>query len=126
MKSYRLKVEAVCMSSPEARVAKRPQEEVLIGPHGLTGDRHATPSEKHGRAVPNLRQWSAVSTEDVADICASMGVPAFGLGELGENLRLSGMSLSEFDNGAVFEFPSGAQLLVSEQNDPCANAAGEL
>jgi MOSC domain-containing protein YiiM len=68
-----------------------------------------------------------VSTEEVAELCADMGVdPPFANGALGENLRLSGIHLAEIPEGSVLEFPSGARLRVSGRNDPCVNAAKEL
>ncbi len=47
-------------------------------------------------------------------------------GELGENLRLTGLKLADVPEGSVLELPSGAKLLVSGPNDPCINAAKEL
>jgi MOSC domain-containing protein YiiM len=123
-------VEAVCISVPGVRVAKAPQDEAFLGPHGFVGDRHEaefrrTPDGTGQR--PNRRQWSAVSSEEVAELCADMGVdPAFVPGAMGENLRLSGVHLADVPEGSVLEFESGARLLVSGRNDPCVNAALEL
>jgi MOSC domain-containing protein YiiM len=123
-------VEAVCVSVPGVRVAKAPQDEAFLGPHGFVGDRHEA-EFRRGRdgtgQRPNHRQWSAVCSEEVAELCGDMGVdPAFAPGALGENLRLSGVRLAEIPEGAVLEFDSGARLLVSGRNDPCVNAALEL
>jgi len=123
-------VEAVCISVPGVRVAKEPQDEAFLGPHGFVGDRHEAEfrrtSDGEGRR-PNHRQWSAVSSEEVTELCAEMGVdPAFACGAMGENLRLSGVHLGEVTEGSVIEFESGAKLLVSGRNDPCVNAALEL
>jgi MOSC domain-containing protein YiiM len=112
------------------RVAKAPQDEAFIGPHGFVGDRHEAEFRRTPNSTalrPNHRQWSAVSTEEVAELCADMGVdPAFSLGAMGENLRLGGIRLAEVPKDTVLEFPSGARLLVSQRNDPCVNAAREL
>jgi MOSC domain-containing protein YiiM len=112
------------------RVAKEPKDEAFLGPHGFVGDRHEAEFRKStsgGAPVPNHRQWSAVSTEEVAELCANIGVaPAFVDGALGENLRLSGIRLAEVPEGSVLEFPSGARLAVHGRNDPCVNAAKEL
>jgi MOSC domain-containing protein YiiM len=128
MKSILVRVEAVCLSIPRIRVAKAPQEEAFIGPHGLVGDRHEGEFRRgrNGGVYPNQRQWSAVSVEEVRGLCADMGVEAFQPGELGENLLLSGVRLAEVPEGSVLEFPSGARLHVAGQNDPCVNAAAEL
>jgi MOSC domain-containing protein YiiM len=122
-------VDAVCLSAPAARVAKEPREEAWIGAFGLEGDRHAGEtriSSRTGEAIPNRRQWSAVSTEEVEDVCRELGVPPFEHGEMGENLRLAGVRLATLPPGTVLELPGGARLEVSGHNDPCENAAAEL
>ena len=128
MKKLIAMVEAVCLSTPGVRVAKAPQDEAFIGPHGLVGDRHEAEflRARTGAVFPNHRQWSAVSVEEVTELCFEMGVPVFAAGALGENLRLSGLRLAEVAAGSVLEFPSGARLQVAGQNDPCVNAAAEL
>jgi len=122
------RVEAVCLSVEGVRVAKAPQDEAFLGPHGFVGDRHEAEYRRgrDGSLQPNHRQWSAVSTEEVADVCAAIGVPAFLPGEMGENLRLAGVKLASVPAGSVLELPSGARLLVAGRNDPCVNAAAEL
>jgi MOSC domain-containing protein YiiM len=123
-------VDAVCVSTPGVRVAKAPQDEAFMGPHGIVGDRHEAEFRRTADGSgqrPNHRQWSAVSTEEVAELCADMGIdPPFLPGAMGENLRLSGLRLAEIPAGSVLEFDSGARLLVSGKNDPCVNAALEL
>ena len=130
MKELSAIVEAVCLSIPGVRVAKEPRDEAFIGPHGFVGDRHEAEFRKvrSGDGVqPNHRQWSAVSTLEVEQLCADMGVdPVFAFGAMGENLRLGGISLGDVPADSVLEFPSGARLLVSGRNDPCVNAAKEL
>jgi MOSC domain-containing protein YiiM len=129
MEPRRAIVEAVCISSEGLRIAKTPVPEARVGPHGIEGDRHATEmrmSRRAGAEVPNRRQWSAVSTEEVEAVCRELGVMPFAFGAMGENLRLRGLPLADLPDGAVFELPSGCRLRVSEQNDPCENAAAEL
>ncbi|HEU0073399.1 MAG TPA: MOSC domain-containing protein [Dehalococcoidia bacterium] len=130
MKTLIATVEAVCLSAPDVRVAKTPQDEAFLGPHGFVGDRHEAEFRESRDGAGhrlNHRQWSAVSTEEVTELCADLGVdPAFALGALGENLRLTGVKLDTIPEGSVLELPSGAKLLVSGRNDPCVNAAKEL
>ena len=130
MKTLTATIDAVCLSVPDVRVAKTPQDEAFVGPHGLVGDRHEAEFRKARDGSgerPNHRQWSAVSTEEVTELCADMGIdPPFALGALGENLRLSGVKLADVPEGSVLELPSGARLRVSARNDPCVNAAKEL
>jgi MOSC domain-containing protein YiiM len=123
------RVEAVCLSQPSVRVAKRPVEEAFIGPHGFVGDRHEAELRRkpYGRGIaPNHRQWHAVCTEEVEAICAELGLPSLPCGALGENLRLSGVHLGQIPNGAELTLPSGARLRLHQQTDPCVNAAKEL
>jgi hypothetical protein len=130
MKELTAIIEAVCLSVEGVRVAKAPVDEAFVGPHGFVGDRHEAEFRRTPRSTairPNHRQWSAVSTTEVDELCADMGVdPSFALGSLGENLRLGGIRLADVPKDTVLEFPSGARLLVSQRNDPCVNAAREL
>lgn len=128
MKIFEARLEAVCLSVVGVRVAKAPQDEASLGPHGFSGDRHAVEFVRlrTGQRLPNQRQWSAVSTEEVEALCSDLSVPPFAPGALGENLRLSGLALAGLPPGSVLAFPSGARLRVSDQNVPCINAALEL
>ncbi len=128
MKTLEVVVEAVCISTPATRVAKVPQDEAFLGPHGFVGDRHEAEflRLRNGQQVPSDRQWSAVSNEEVAELCADIGCEPFALGALGENLRLSGIRLADVPGGAVLGVGSDARLEVAGQNDPCVNAAQEL
>jgi len=121
-------VQAVCVSTPETRVAKKPVAEVMVGLLGLEGDRHAgqTRLSPRGVTIPNRRQWSAVSTDEVEAFCKELDVTPFALGSLGENVRLKGIALAAVKPGTIFEFPSGCRLEVVGQNDPCEKAAAEL
>jgi MOSC domain-containing protein YiiM len=122
-------VEAVCISQPGVRVAKRPVDEAFIGPHGFVGDRHEAELRRkpYGRGTaPNHRQWHGVCTEETNVICTELGLPPLPYGALGENLRLSGVLLGELPNGTELMLPSGARLRLHQQTDPCINAAKEL
>lgn len=122
-------VEGLCLSTLEFRVAKQALAEARVGPHGFEGDRHGTEfrrSVRTGQDIPNRRQWSAVSTEEVEDVCKQLGVAPFAIGAMGENLRLAGVRLAEVPEGARLVFPDGCTLAVTGQNDPCENAALEL
>lgn len=122
-------VEAVCLSQPNVRVAKRPVGEAFIGPHGFVGDRHEAELRRkpYGRGtLPNHRQWHGVCTEEVEAICAALALPPLPYGALGENLRLSGVLLGELPSGTELTLPSGARLRLHQQTDPCINAAKEL
>jgi MOSC domain-containing protein YiiM len=122
-------VEGVCVSTPLTRVAKTPLPQVQVEQTGLAGDRHAgemRASPRTGQPIPNRRQWSAVSTDEVEAFCRELDVMPFPVGALGENIRLAGVNLGEVSPGTVLEFPSGCRLVITGQNDPCEKAAAEL
>lgn len=118
--------------------------EVYVG-SGVFGDRHAKPRRLvdarepefvkswlgKGGEIANLRQFSAVSIEEMASVAKAMGIPGIPRGCLGENLIVSGIpkfTQLPFGTRLLFEKPDGekrkAMLLVCEENMPC-RVAGE-
>ena len=80
-------VEAVCISTPERRVAKQPRAEAYVSAHGFEGDRHAgetRTSSRTGQPVPNL----APLLWDAAAIVTETGSPAAHLFESARALRV--------------------------------------
>jgi len=114
-------VEAVCVSTPDSRVAKKPQDQVQVGQFGLEGDRHAAEqriSSRTGQPIPNRRQWSAVSSGEVEAFCRELEVTPFAHGDLGENLRLSGIDLGAVGPGTILEFPRVAAFRSPARTTP--------
>ncbi len=102
------------LSVPDVRVAKAPQDEAFLGPHGFVGDRHEAEFRKIARRFRASPQPSPVVRRlDGRSRCSSardLGVdPPFALGALGENLRLSGVKLADVPEGSVLELPSGRE-----------------
>jgi MOSC domain-containing protein YiiM len=119
-------------SNADLSKESRPSLDVELD--GIIGDAHrsferktwAGDKQPKGTRRRNERQWSAVSTEELAEIGEAMSLerpPS--AADLGVNLCLSGIpELSRLPKGTVLRFPSGAELIVEEYNPPC-RAMGE-
>lgn len=110
-------------------LSKTEQASVQVELDGIVGDRHRSlertawrgDKQPEGTLRRNERQWSAVSSEELAQVAAAMdlGEPLTAA-SLGANLCLSGIpQLSHLPKGTVLKFPSGAELIVEEYNPPC-------
>ena len=103
---------------------------------GIVGDRHqsyerscwAGDKQPEGTIRRNERQWSAVSTEELAEIQAAMDLSeSLTAASLGANLCITGIvELSRLPKGTVLKFPSGAELIVEEYNPPCHGMGKKL
>jgi len=103
---------------------------------GIVGDRHqsyerscwAGDKQPEGTIRRNERQWSAVSTEELAEIQAAMDLSeSLTAASLGANLCITGIAeLSRLPKGTVLKFPSGAELIVEEFNPPCHGMGKKL
>ncbi len=103
---------------------------------GIVGDRHqsyerstwAGDKQPEGTIRRNERQWSAVSTEELAGIQAAMDLSeTLTATDVGANLCLQGVpELSRLPKGTVLKFPSGAELIVVEYNPPCHDMGKKL
>lgn len=115
-------VVAVCLSD-KGGVPKYPQPSVSIGEHGVEGDYHSGPTRVNsdGETVPNHRQVTVVAAEAVDAVAAELSVD-IPPGGLGENILVRGLGdLADLVPGQRIIFSSGAELEVTEQNNPCAN-----
>ena len=103
---------------------------------GVVGDRHRSyqrgtwsgDKQPEGTFRRNERQWSAVSTEELAEISEAMELSKLLTAtELGANLCLQGVDqLSRLPKGTLLKFASGAQLMVEEYNPPCHDMGKKL
>ncbi|MFA7302804.1 MAG: MOSC domain-containing protein [Candidatus Paceibacterota bacterium] len=145
------RVEAVLITSPRGQIVSevhgsgaletRSVEKIhIFCGKGIRGDRHAgrrlsdirdkkmlqSFGLPKGIETANLREFSAVSVEDLAEIERSMDLPAsIPFGCLGENLVVSGIPRwSELPSGTKLFFRKGTQirtavLVIFEENKPC-------
>ncbi len=103
---------------------------VALGFEGIDGDKHAgftraadarVPHYPRGTLIRNERQVSIVSEEELAQIATAMDLEHVLPEWLGANLLVSGIeALTLLPPGVRMHFPSGAALVVTAENLPCA------
>lgn len=116
------KVVAVCLSATGG-VPKYPQDEIEIGPYGVNGDYHAGEYRTNGKGERELsrRHVTVVAAEAIEAVSEVIGarIPE---GGVGENVLVQGLGdLGAVQPGQRLRFPSGAELEVTGQNNPCSN-----
>ena len=73
-----------------------------------------------GSPILNLRQFSAVSSEELAEIAGQLGVSEVLAEWLGANLLIEGIpDMTKMPRGTRLFFPSGAVLESAGENVPC-------
>lgn len=129
MKKFVGKVDFVGIGREDV-LMKDARNEIEFALDGIVGDRHQSfvrdtwdsgDKQSPGVVRRNERHWSAVSTEELADISQAMDLKEpLQPSTLGANLCISGVpELSRLYKGSVLKFPSGAELLVEEYNPAC-------
>lgn len=124
-----------------------PVQKIFFDSHdGIVGDRHWGSSFlgvrdqaalKFGltKGLPtlNMRQWSAISAEEMTDLSVDLGIKNISRGILGENLVISGIpNFTKLPPGTqlFFKSPSGdlrsTILFVTAENKPCSTVANEV
>ncbi len=82
--------------------------------------------------IVNLREFSAVSIEEMKDIAKAMEIPEIPVGSIGENLIISGIpNFTQLPIGTKLFFkkdgtPQMAVLLISGENTPCVIAGQSI
>ncbi len=117
-------------------LSKEEHPSIQLELDGVVGDRHRSyerrtwqgDKQPEGTIRRNERQWSAVSTEELAEIQDAMDLTEPpGATDLGVNLCLAGLpELSRLPKGTLLKFPSGAELMVEEFNPPCHDMGKKL
>jgi hypothetical protein len=113
-----------------------PQAHVQATFAGLAGDLHAgltrksdsrTPFYKRGTLIRNERQVTIVSSVELAQAAAELGIPEIRPEWIGANLLIDGIpNLTLLPPRARLFFASGAVLLVTGENNPCTIAGGAI
>lgn len=117
-------------------LSKEERATIHVELDGVVGDRHRSydrttwPGDKQpeGTTRRNERQWSAVSSEELAEIQDAMDLnDPLTAASIGANLCIAGVQeLSRLPKGTLLKFPSGAELLVEEFNPPCHEMGKKL
>jgi len=103
---------------------------------GFVGDKHrgqsreayAGDDEPPGTIRRNERQWSGVSVEELAVIQERLDLESpLSPSTLGANICVEGVpDFSDLPKGTKLVFPSGAVLLVEENNPPCVDMGEQI
>jgi hypothetical protein len=112
-------------------LSKEAHESIQVELDGIVGDRHRSyvrdtykvDKQPFGTVRRNERQWSAVSVEELAEISDAMDLrEPIAAASVGANLCVEGIpELSRLPKGTLFQFSSGAELIVEEFNPPCSD-----
>jgi MOSC domain-containing protein YiiM len=108
--------------SPNGGVPKHPQASIFIGEHGVDGDYHSGPINRHKKTGPpetNARQLTLVALEVLEELNKRLSI-ALQPGNLGENITTSGLGdLAQLQKGDRLQFGANVILEITEQNKPC-------
>ncbi len=118
-------------SGNNENMSKESHDSMTIELDGFPGDKHggfvriaaSWDPEPTGSPRRNERQWSGVSSEELAIITEKMDLTEpLDPGTLGANICLEGFpQFSQLPKGSKLIFPSGAVFLVEGGNPPCAD-----
>lgn len=111
-------------------IEKTPVGLIVVNRAGIVGDKHAGLTRRagvrdkgilKGTEIPNDRQWSAVSVEELEEIAKRLGISHIDPAWLGANFAISGIpNLSKQPSGSELILPK-ARLVVAKENTPCIN-----
>lgn len=129
MKKFVGKIEFVGVGREDV-LNKDGRDSIEFALDGIVGDRHQSferdtwdsgDKQPPGVVRRNERHWSALSTEELADISNAMDLSTpLQASTLGANLCISGVpEFSRLYKGSILKFPSGAELVVEEYNPAC-------
>jgi MOSC domain-containing protein YiiM len=129
-------VASVLILEPGSQIISTELQQVKVTAAGFEGDRHAgmtrkadvrSPGVARGTEIPNQRQVSIVSEEDLQEIARRLGVPAVEPAWLGANLSVQGIGpLADLPAGSRMAFSGGVVLVVHDENNPCTGPGEAL
>jgi MOSC domain-containing protein YiiM len=114
----------------ETTLRSSPLSEVFAAFAGVEGEEHAgltrpscsRVSAQHPRntTIRNVRQFSVVSAEDLAEIALNMGVEAVDPGWIGASLVIDGIpDFTHAPPSSRLQGPDGVTLVIDMENRPC-------
>ncbi len=123
-------ISAVLVASRRSTLASDRRSAIALEFEGIEGDKHAgftraadarVPHYPRGALIRNERQVSIVSEEELAQIAAALSLDRVLPEWLGANLSVSSIeALTLLPPATRMHFPSGAALVVTAENMPCA------
>lgn len=129
-------VASVMILEEGAKIISTQVPKVTVTEAGFKGDRHAgltrradvrSPDVPRGTPIPNTRQVSIVSQEDLAEIARRLNLPTVQPAWLGANLCLKGLGrLADLPSDTRLAFSGGCVLVVSDENNPCTGPGEAL
>jgi hypothetical protein len=113
-----------------AILASHPVDEVFASYAGVEGEVHAGLTRAscsrvlsqypRDTDIRNVRQFSIVSAEDVAEIAARMGIDTLDPSLLGASMVIAGIpDFTHLPPSSRLQFNGGATLVVDMENRPC-------
>lgn len=107
------------------------KDKILVHMAGIAGDRHygftfpsngRYPMYPRRTEIRNSRQFSIISSEEMAEVAARLGIDAIQPEWLGANLLVSGIpALTLLPPASRMTFPGGVVLVTQGENEPCVN-----
>ena len=135
MTAHEGRVQATLLATPGGFLS-HPVEALELALDGVCGDHHAGWTRRSGGREPwyprrtvirNDRQVSLVSAEEMALVAAQMGLEAIDPCAIGANLVIAGLdAFTATPRGARLVFPSGAVIVVTDENHPCRRSGRAL
>jgi hypothetical protein len=113
-----------------AVLASHPISEVFASFAGVAGEVHAGLTRAscsrvlaqypRGTEIRNVRQFSVLSAEDMAEIAARMGIASLDPALLGASMVIAGIpDFTHLPPSSRLQFDGGATLVVDMENRPC-------
>ncbi|MEK6256640.1 MAG: MOSC domain-containing protein [Chloroflexota bacterium] len=101
-----------------------PHSRIKLNSKGVEGDSHAgLMMKKDGIELPNTRQVSLVSVEELQEISGELDIEQIKPDWIGANILVSGIpNLSKLPKGTKLKLQNGAVIIVEEANTACASA----
>lgn len=115
-------------------ITSAPVKEMPLSLAGFAGEVHAgvtrpscsrvTMLYKRDTEIRNVRQLCVVSAEEMAEVAATMGLPAMDYAWVGASLVLEGIpDLTHLPPSSRLQGPDGVTLVVDMENLPCQEPA---
>ena len=119
---------------PDLLIHAEPVAEMPLGFAGFDGEVHAgltrpacsrvTAQHPKGTEIRNSRQVSLVSAEEMAQVAAELGLPAFDYAWAGAGVVIEGIpDFTHVPPSSRLQAEGGATLVVDMENHPCIEVA---